>query len=64
MAFDDRKPDDQVIAQDGVEVVIDPMSANFLDGSVIDYMDNLEGSGFKIQNPNVHSTCGCGRSFN
>ena len=64
MAFDDKKPDDEVIAQDGVEVVIDPMSGNFLKGSVIDYVDSLQGSGFKIQNPNVHSSCGCGKSFN
>lgn len=64
MAFDDKKPDDAVIAQDGVEVVIDPMSGNFLKGSVIDYVDSLQGSGFKIQNPNVHSSCGCGKSFN
>ena len=64
MAFDDRKPDDEVVQQDGVEVVIDPMSANFLKGSVIDYIDSLQGSGFQIKNPNVHSTCGCGRSFN
>jgi iron-sulfur cluster assembly accessory protein len=64
MAFDERKPDDESVQHDGVEVVIDPMSANFLKGSVIDYVDSLQGSGFKIQNPNVHSTCGCGRSFN
>jgi iron-sulfur cluster assembly accessory protein len=64
MAFDEKKADDAVIAQGGVEVVIDPMSANFLKGSVIDYMDSLQGSGFKINNPNVHSTCGCGKSFN
>jgi iron-sulfur cluster assembly protein len=64
MAFDEKKTDDAVIAQDGVEVVIDPMSANFLKGSVIDYVDSLHGSGFKINNPNVHSSCGCGKSFN
>ena len=63
MAFDEKKADDEVVAQDGVEVVIDPMSANFMKGSVIDYTDNLQGSGFKIQNPNVESSCGCGRSF-
>ena len=63
MAFDDRKADDEVVQQDGVEVVIDPMSANFLKDSVIDYVDSLQGSGFQIKNPNVHSTCGCGRSF-
>src|SRR2546426_1209013 len=64
MAFDEKKADDEVISQDGVSVVIDPMSANFLKGSVIDYVDSLQGSGFKIQNPNVHSSCGCGKSFN
>jgi len=64
MAFDDKKADDEVVRQDGVEVVIDPMSANFLKDSVIDYTDSLQGSGFQIKNPNAHSSCGCGRSFN
>ena len=64
MAFDDKKADDEVVRQDGVEVVIDPMSANFLKGSVVDYVDSLQGSGFQIKNPNAHSSCGCGRSFN
>jgi iron-sulfur cluster assembly accessory protein len=63
MAFDDKKADDEVVAQDGVEVVIDPMSANFMKGSVIDYLDSLQGSGFQIKNPNVKEACGCGRSF-
>ena len=63
MAFDDKKADDEVVQQDGVEVVIDPMSANFLKGSVIDYIDSLQGSGFQIKNPNVESSCGCGKSF-
>lgn len=63
MAFDEKKADDEIVRQDGVEVVIDPMSANFLKGSVIDYVDSLQGSGFQIKNPNVHSTCGCGKSF-
>ncbi len=63
MAFDDKKADDEVVRHDGVEVVIDPMSANFLKDSVIDYVDSLQGSGFQIKNPNVHSTCGCGKSF-
>jgi len=63
MAFDERKADDEVVSQNGVEVVVDPMSANFLKGSVIDYIDSLQGSGFQIKNPNVQSSCGCGRSF-
>jgi iron-sulfur cluster assembly protein len=64
MALDERKPDDTIVQQDGVEVLIDPVSLNFLKGSVVDYVDSLQGSGFRINNPNVHSTCGCGRSFN
>jgi len=64
MAFDEKKDGDEVVSQDGVAVVIDPMSANFLKGSVIDYIDSLQGSGFQIKNPNVHSSCGCGKSFN
>jgi iron-sulfur cluster assembly protein/iron-sulfur cluster insertion protein len=40
------------------------MSMNFLKGSEIDYQDSLQGSGFRIKNPNAHSSCGCGRSFN
>src|SRR5476651_1881328 len=64
MAFDEKKTEDEVFAQDGVEVIIDPMSMNFLKGSEIDYEDSLQGSGFKIKNPNVHSSCGCGKSFN
>jgi iron-sulfur cluster assembly accessory protein len=63
MAFDDRKQDDEIVSQNGVEVVLDPMSANFLKGSVIDYIDSLQGSGFQIKNPNVESSCGCGKSF-
>jgi len=63
MAFDDKHDDDEIVKQDGVEVVIDPMSANFLKGSVIDYTDSLQGSGFQIKNPNAQSSCGCGKSF-
>ncbi|SRR5258706_7396119 len=64
MGFDDKKADDEVVQNDGVEVVIDPMSATLLKDSVIDYIDSLQGSGFQIKNPNVHSSCGCGKSFN
>jgi iron-sulfur cluster assembly accessory protein len=64
MAFDEKKADDAVVEQDGVAVVIDPLSLSLLTGSTVDYLDDLSGSGFKINNPNVHSTCGCGRSFN
>jgi len=47
----------------GVQVVVDEVSINYLQGANIDYVDELMGSGFKITNPNAVSTCGCGQSF-
>ena len=54
---------DTVITQDGVQVFIDPTSMIYLDGAQIDFIDNLMGGGFKIDNPNAVSSCGCGHSF-
>lgn len=48
---------------DDIEVVVDPQSFGMLEGSTIDYVDDLMGGGFKIENPNAVSTCGCGHSF-
>jgi iron-sulfur cluster assembly accessory protein len=48
---------------DGVKVVVDEISIDYLRGSTVDYVDDLMGSGFKIENPNAVSTCGCGSSF-
>ena len=47
----------------GVKVVVDEVSINYLDGATIDYVDEIMGSGFKIENPNAVSACGCGSSF-
>ena len=63
MSFDQPKADDEVAERDGVRVVVDPKSATFLQGSVVDYEDSLTGTGFRIQNPNARRTCGCGTSF-
>ncbi len=63
MTFDEKRPDDLSAEFNGVAVVVDPFSANYLKGSVIDYSDELTGGGFKIKNPNAHSSCGCGKSF-
>jgi iron-sulfur cluster assembly protein len=54
---------DQVVEQDGVRIVVDPMSAMYLKGSEIDFVDALMGGGFALRNPNATSTCGCGQSF-
>lgn len=58
-----RAPDDLLIERDGVGVVIDPVSLDFLRGAHIDFVDDLIGQSFKIENPNAASSCGCGTSF-
>ena len=54
---------DLELEQHGVQVVVDPFSAPYLTGSTIDWLDGLQESGFKIDNPNATSACGCGHSF-
>ena len=54
---------DAVIDHDGVKVVVDPMSAMYVKGSEIDFVDALMGGGFALRNPNAVSSCGCGQSF-
>lgn len=56
------KPSDQVFASEGLEIHVDAQVVERLLGSVIDYVDGLNGSGFKITNPNVKGSCGCGKS--
>ena len=65
MALDSEAPDesDQIFEQDGIKIYIDPLSLNYMDGSSVDYVDDVLGGGFKIENPNAVSTCGCGSSF-
>ena len=58
-----READDTLIEQDGVRVVVDPMSAMYIKGSEIDFVDALMGGGFALRNPNAVSSCGCGQSF-
>jgi iron-sulfur cluster assembly accessory protein len=65
-AFDiekNRAPDDIVIERDGAVVLIDPVSLDFLKGARIDFVDDLIGQSFKIENPNATASCGCGTSF-
>ena len=64
LMFDDQRGEwDQQTQQNGVTVIVDTKSAVYLVGSTVDYVDDLNGSGFKIENPNASSTCGCGQSF-
>jgi iron-sulfur cluster assembly accessory protein len=55
---------DKVFDMEGLKVYVDATSVMYLNGCIVDYLETLEGAGFKFENPNVKSTCGCGSSFN
>ena len=62
--FDEqRAEDDFAVLNDGVTLVVDPLSLQYLMGAEVDYAENLHGAQFVIRNPNAKSTCGCGSSF-
>ena len=64
MFFDSElENDDLTVDYSGVKVVVDPASAPYLDGAVLEYKDSLMDGGFTINNPNASRTCGCGQSF-
>lgn len=63
-SFDDNQDEeDTAVERDGVTLLIDPMSYQYLVGATIDYEEGLQGSQFVVKNPNATSTCGCGSSF-
>jgi iron-sulfur cluster assembly protein len=64
LGFDDNQnPTDQLSEVDGVQIMCDPKSFLYLNGTVVDFEDNLMGRGFKFTNPNASKSCGCGESF-
>ncbi len=63
MAFGEAQAGDLTTEQHGIPVFVDPASADYLRGSVIDFRDELNDSGFKILNPQARQSCGCGKSF-
>ena len=63
LALDQPKSDDHVFEHQGVSVVVDKVSMQFVFGSEVDYVDGLQGAGFVVTNPNVVAACGCGSSF-
>ena len=64
LGFDSGAVDDDIVLeQHGVTVVVDPHSAPYLQGAVVDFLSGLQESGFKIDNPNAAASCGCGHSF-
>ena len=63
LLFDDKNDGDRVLEDKGVEIYVDPKSFLYLMGTEIDFVDELNQSGFKFVNPNAKRTCGCGESF-
>src|SRR5215475_11254875 len=63
MVFDEKRPDDFSVEMHGVSVLVDPFSAKYLRGTVVDFSNALTGGGFKLSNPNAKQSCGCGKSF-
>src|SRR6266545_2634445 len=63
LVFDEKRDGDLTAGQDGVSVLVDPFSAKYVQGAVVDFSDALTGGGFKISNPNARQSCGCGKSF-
>ena len=63
MVFDEERPDDFKAQWHGVTILVDPFSADYVRGSIVDFSDELTGGGFKINNPNAKDNCGCGKSF-
>ena len=63
LAFDEQRESDVVFESHGLKLLVDGESLRYVDGSVIDYEESLQGAGFKVSNPNVVAACGCGSSF-
>jgi iron-sulfur cluster assembly protein len=63
LAFDERRDGDEVFEDKGITLLVDGPSVPYVRGSVIDFVDGLQGAGFKVDNPNVIAACGCGSSF-
>lgn len=61
--FDDHQEGDTVVEAGGVKVLVDPMSLPYLAGAKVDFVEDMRGSGFVVDNPNASRSCGCGHSF-
>src|SRR4029453_4242868 len=63
LAFDTQRDDDEVFEDHGLRILVDRPSLPYVRGAIVDYVDTLQGAGFKVENPNVVAACGCGSSF-
>ena len=63
LAFDTQREGDEVFEDHGLRILVDGPSLPYVKGAIVDYVDTLQGAGFKVDNPNVIAACGCGSSF-
>ena len=63
LAFDSMRDGDEIFEDHGLRLLVDGPSLPYVKGAVVDYVDTLQGAGFKVDNPNVIAACGCGSSF-
>ena len=63
LAFDEQRDGDQVFEDHGLRLLVDVQSLPYVRGAIVDYVESLQGAGFKVDNPNVIAACGCGSSF-
>jgi len=63
LAFDTQRDGDEVFEDHGLRILVDGPSLPYVRGAVVDYVEGLQGAGFKVENPNVIAACGCGSSF-
>jgi iron-sulfur cluster assembly protein len=63
LAFDEQRDGDAVFEDKGIRLLVDHPSLAYVEGSTIDFVDGMQGAGFKVENPNVIAACGCGSSF-
>ncbi len=63
LAFDEQRSGDEVFEDHGLKILVDSPSLPYVRGSIIDWVDSLQGAGFQVNNPNVVAACGCGSSF-
>ena len=63
LAFDNERDGDEIFEDHGLKILVDRPSLPYVRGAVVDYVESLQGAGFKVDNPNVIAACGCGSSF-
>lgn len=63
LAFDNERDGDEIFTDRGLRILVDTPSLPYVRGAVVDYVESLQGAGFKVENPNIIAACGCGSSF-